>query len=295
MPAPTYANLVQYLIVSSFGGPQDAEQKDIKQAVIRSYDELTTMRDWSYYHVHGRIILQSPYSTGTVTSSGTTVTLTGGTWPSWAATGAYLKVGEEVCRVFSRSSGSVITLAGGLSLKADVTGLPYTLYRSVYALPGDFRNMDEPSDEYNWWSGLYVTPDEAMKLDRVSNSSCEPYHWTVIKDPDGTGWAVKLVGYPTKLETLDFTYRRSAADISAFTPTDTTRLDIPDFLSTAMHSAAEYWLARIRKTGEEKAYQFYQRDLRLALEQDQLAPLSGRSREIWHDGGWRSPLRPDNG
>ena len=295
MPAPTYANLVQYLIVSSFGGPQDAEQKDIKQAVIRSYDELTTMRDWSYYHVHGRIILQSPYSTGTVTSSGTTVTLTGGTWPTWAATGAYLKVGEEVCRVATRSSGSVITLAGGLSLKADVTGQPYTLYRSVYALPADFRNMDEPSDEYNWWSGLYVTPDEAMKLDRVSNSSGEPYHWTVIKDPDGTGWAVKLVGYPTKLETLDFTYRRSAADISSLTPTDTTRLDIPDFLSTAMHSAAEYWLARIRKTGEEKAYQFYQRDLRLALEQDQLAPLSGRSREIWHDGGWRSPLRPDNG
>jgi hypothetical protein len=66
-------------------------------------------------------------------------------------------------------------------------------------------------------------------------------------------------------------------------------------MSTAMHSAAEYWLARIRKTGEDKAYQFYQRDLRLALEQDQLAPLSGRSREIWHDGGWRSPLRPDVG
>lgn len=295
MPAPTYSGLIDYLIVSSFGGPQDAEQKDIKQAIIRSYDELTTMRDWSYYHVHGRIILQAPYSTGTVTSSGTTVTLTGGTWPSWAATGAYLKVGEEICRVATRSSGSVVTLDTTLSLKADVTGQPYTLYRSVYPLPADFRNMDEPSDEYNWWSGLYVTPDEAMKLDRVSNSSGEPYHWTVIKDPDGTGWAIKLIGYPTKLETLDFTYRRTATDISAYTPTTATRLDIPDHLATVMHSAAEYWLARIRKTGEEKAYQFYQRDLRLALEQDQLAPLSGRSREIWHDGGWRSPLRPDNG
>lgn len=295
MPAPTYSGLIDYLIVSSFGGPQDAEQKDIKQAIIRSYDELTTMRDWSYYHVHGRIILQAPYSTGTVASSGITVTLTGGTWPSWAATGAYLKVGEEICRVATRSSGSVVTLDTTLSLKADVTGQPYTLYRSVYPLPADFRNMDEPSDEFNWWSGLYVTPDEAMKLDRVSNSSGEPYHWTVIKDPDGTGWAIKLIGYPTKLETLDFTYRRTATDISAYTPTTATRLDIPDHLATVMHSAAEYWLARIRKTGEEKAYQFYQRDLRLALEQDQLAPLSGRSREIWHDGGWRSPLRPDNG
>lgn len=295
MPAPTYSGLIDYLIVSSFGGPQDAEQKDIKQAILRAYDELTTMRDWSYYHVHGRVILQAPYSTGTVTSSGTTVTLTGGTWPTWAATGGYLKVGEEICRVASRTSDSVIVLDSGLGLKANVTSQPYALYRSVYPLPADFRNMDEPSDEYNWWSGLYVTPDEAMKLERVSNPSGEPYHWTVVKDPGGTGFAVKLIGYPTKLETLDFTYRRTATDISAYTPTTATRLDIPDHLATAMHSAAEYWLARIRKTGEEKAYQFYQRDLRLALEQDQLAPLSGRSREIWHDGGWRSPLRPDNG
>jgi hypothetical protein len=39
----------------------------------------------------------------------------------------------------------------------------------------------------------------------------------------------------------------------------------------------------------------YQRDLRMAMEQDQLAPLSGRSRNIYHDGGWRAPLRPDQG
>jgi hypothetical protein len=39
----------------------------------------------------------------------------------------------------------------------------------------------------------------------------------------------------------------------------------------------------------------YQRDLRLAFEQDQLAPLSGRSQEIWHDGGWKSPLKVDRG
>lgn len=295
MAAPTYANLVQYLIVSSFGGPQDAEQKDIKQAIIRAYDELTTMRDWSYYHTHGRVILQAPYSTGTVSSSGTTVTLTGGTWPSWAASGAYLKVGEEICRVSSRTSGSVIVLDSTLTLKADVTGEPYTLYRSVYALPSDFRNMDEPSDEYNWWSGLYVTPDEAMKIERVSNSSGEPYRWTIIKDPASGGWAIKLIGYPTKQETIDFTYRRSASDISSLAPDSATVLDIAAHMSTAMHSAAEYWLARIRKTGEDKAYQFYQRDLRLAMEQEQLAPLSGRSREIWHDGGWRSPLRPDAG
>ena len=370
----TMFDLVESLIVSSYGGPQDAEQRDIRTAIHRAYDELTTIRDWSYYHVHGRIILQTPYSTGTVSSSGTTVTLTGGTWPAWAASGAYLRVGEEICRVASRTSNSVIVLDSTLALKSDVTSQPYTLYRTVYPLPEDFRNLDEPSDEYNWWSGLYVTPDQAMKIERISNSSGEPYHWTVIKDPDSTAWAIKVIGYPTRQETLDFTYRRTARPIrysgheaalrqgtisrsttavtgsgtafaaamvgsilrvgdtanvpgpiesltpwvsegkitavggaTSLTTADsgtiaattkyliTDPIDIAPHMHAAMDSACDYWLARIRGTGEDKAFQLYQRDLRLAMEQDQLAPLSGRSREVWHDGGWRSPLQADVG
>jgi hypothetical protein len=371
----TYFDLVESLIVSSYGGPQDAEQRDIRTAIHRAYDELTTIRDWSYYHVHGRVITDAPYSTGTITTSGATVTLSGGTWPTWAATGGYLKVGEQIGRVATRTSSTVIVLDSSLSLKADITvASPYSLYRTVYPLPADFRNMDEPSDEYNWWSGLYVTPDRAMKLERVSNTSGSPLHWTVIKDPDSTGWAIKLIGYPTERETLDFTYRRTARPIrwsghepsaragtvlrvstivegsgSAFsssmvgsilrlgTTTDspgpiesltpyvaeekiltvandenlttnasgaiaattkyliTDPIDIAPHMHAAMDSACDYWLARIRGTGEDKAFQLYQRDLRLAMEQDQLAPLSGRSREVWHDGGWRSPLEADRG
>jgi hypothetical protein len=371
----TYFDLVESLIVSSFGGPQDAEQRDIRTAIHRAYDELTTIRDWSYYHVHGRVITDAPYSTGSVTSSGTTVTLTGGTWPTWAATGGYLKVGEQICRVASRTSGSVLVLDATLGLKADVTSAsPYTLYRTIYPLPGDFRNMDEPSDEYNWWSGLYVTPDQAMKLERVSNTSGTPLHWTVLKDPDSTGWAIKLIGYPTEQETIDFTYRRTARPIrysgheaalrqgtisrssasvtgagTAFSAAmvgsilrvgDTTNIpgpiesltpwvsegkitavgsatglttedsgtiasttkylitdpiDIAPHMHGAMDSACDYWLARIRGVKPDEAFGLYQRDLRLAMEQDQLAPLSGRSRNVWHDGGWRSPLKADVG
>ena len=370
----TLFDAVESLIVSSFGGPQDAEQRDIRTAIHRAYDELTTIRDWAYYHVHGRVITDAPYSTGTVTSSGATVTLTGGTWPTWAATGGYLKVGEQISRVASRTSGSVIILDSDLPFKADVTGAPYQLYRTVYPLASDFRNMDEPSDEYNWWSGVYVTPDQAMKLERVSNTSGSPLHWTIIKDPDSSGWAIKLIGYPTERETIDFTYRRSARPIrysghepamrqgtiartgdavtgngTAFTSAmigsvlrvgDTTNfpgpiesmtpwvsesvieavggatglttvdsgtvasstkylitdpIDVAQHMEQAMDSCCDYWLARIRNNSPDKAFGMYQRDLRLAMEQDQLAPLSGRSQEVWHDGGWRSPLMADRG
>ena len=62
-----------------------------------------------------------------------------------------------------------------------------------------------------------------------------------------------------------------------------------------MDSACDFYLARIRGSGEDRAAQMYQRDLRLAMENDQLAPISGRSRAVWHDGGWRSPLQADAG
>jgi hypothetical protein len=290
----TYADLVQYLVVASYGGPQDAEQKDIRLAIQRAYDELTSVRDWAYYHTHGRIITDPPYAEGTVTGSGT-LTLTGGEWPTWAATGGYLRVGNDIARVASRTSDTVLVLDGTLGLKTAAAASPYILYRTVYPLPADFVNMDEPSDEYNWWSGLYVTPDQAMKLERVSNTSGSPLHWTIIKNPAGAGWAIKLIGYPVERETIDFTYRRSPASVAAEAPASALPLDIAAHMVTAMHSAAEYWLARIRKNGEERAFGLYQRDLRLALERDQLTPLSGRSRNVWHDGGWRSPLLADMG
>jgi hypothetical protein len=275
----------------------------------------------------------------------------------------------------------VLVLAAPLVLKANVTSQPYTLYKTVYALPSDFRNLDEPTDEYNWWAGLYLTPDEAMKLERVSNSSGKPYHWTIIKDPDSTGWAIKIVGYPTTAETIDFTYRRTArpirysghetrvrissvsvnedsvvtwsspnsavpfdatgsiirlgtgseypGPIESMTPyvveakiteiqgarqvfapglsgdpptTYTTTaaiitdpIDVAPHMQQAVDSCCDYWLARIRGQKPDDAFTMYQRDLRLAFEQDQLAPLSGRSQEIWHDGGWKSPLKVDRG
>lgn len=371
----TYFDAVESLIVSTYGGPQDAEQRDIRTAIHRAYDELTTIRDWSYYHVHGRVITDAPYSTGTVTYNPATyeLTLSGGTWPAWAAYG-HVKVGNRVAVVSSRTSGSVLVLSSTVTFPAALTSEPYTLYRMTYPLPADFRNLDEPSDEYNWWSGLYVTPDEAIKLERVQKSSGTPYHWTVIKDPHGVGWAIKLIGYPTKAETLDFTYRRSARGLrysgheaalrqgtisrasatvtgsgTAFTSAmvgsilrvgDATNfpgpiqsltpyvseseitavasgtslttessgtvagstkyvitdpIDIAQHMESAFDAACEYHLGRIRGSGEDKLFQLYQRDLRLALERDQLAPLSGRSREIYHHGGWRSPINPDRG
>jgi hypothetical protein len=284
-------------------------------------------------------------------------------------------VGDRIAQVASTADATLIT--GPVHFPAGTiseAGTAATVYKSLYPLPADFRNLDEPSSEFNWWSGIYVTPDQAMKLDRVSNASGPPYHWTVVKDPASDGWALQVFGYPAKAETIDFVYRRTArplrysghesssragtisraatvvtgsgtqfsagmkgsilrvgdttntpGTLSSITPYSaetkiltansavgvstessgtiaagtkylvTDPIDLPAHMHNVMYSAAEYWLARIRNQKPDNAFAMYQRDLRLAMEMDQLAPLSGRSREVWHDGGWRSPLKPDQG
>lgn len=372
----TYFDVVEHLIASSFGGPQDAEQRDIRTAVHRCYAEIGNIRDWSWQHAHGRIFTAAP-ATATVSSlSGTTLQLSSGVAQGYS----HVRIGDRVAEVVSISTigGTTITLSSSVNFPSGTVenGDTATFYKTLYDLPTDFRNLDEPSDEFNWWSGAYVTPDEAMKMERVNFQTGTPLHWTVIKSPTTSDYVLKLVGYPTSVETIDFTYRReprplrwsghepaaragtvstlggsfldvtgvstefsssmvgailrigdstnTPSTLTSFTPYEeevtiasvssttamkytggdsttsnvkyliTDPIDLPEHMHNVMLSGSEYWLARIRSSNVEEKYQLYQRDLRLAMEADQLAPLSGRSSRIWNDGGWKSPLLADN-
>ena len=366
----TYFDVVEYLITASSGGPQDAEQRDIRTAVQRSYQELTTVRDWMYYSTHGRIITQAPATATVSTYAAGVLTVSA---PMASTDWSHVRAGDIVSQIAKSVSSTVFNLDDTVRFNTVAPGTTVTFYKSTYPLPDDFRNLDEPSDELHWWAGRYVTPDEAMKLERVANPTGSPYRWTILKDPLTYGWSIVLVGYPTRSETIDFTYRRTprklkysgheagsragtissastavtgtatafvagfvgsvlrvgsttlppeplegispyAAEslITAFSSTTslttasavsasamyyliTDPLDLPTHMHTAMFSAAEYWLTRIRGGKADAIGGFYQRDLRLAMEQDQLAPLSGRTSAVWSDGGWRSSLKVDGG
>lgn len=86
-------------------------------------------------------------------------------------------------------------------------------------------------------------------------------------------------------------------------------LDVSENMYTAVLSAAEMWLARLMGKNVEGAAGVYQRDLRLAMESDVIAPISGRragvdrypeSQSPFYAGtaramGWYSPSQPDTG
>jgi hypothetical protein len=227
-------------------------------------------------------------------------------------------------------------------------------------------------DQNKWTYFTFVEPDMAMKIESTVDLQGPPNAWTVIKDPYSAGWAIKVIGYPIIVQTLDFTYRRlprglrisgheqssragtvtasgltltgtgtaftqgmvgsvirfgtagylpdtlgsmnpyeaesriaavsSSTSATLASPVDLTNVryvvtdlvDMSDSMHNALLSCAEYWLARMRGSKPENSYAMYQRDLRLAMEGDQLAPYAGTSRTIWDTSGWRTPLQSDN-
>lgn len=136
--------LGRYLSWSRSPSDWTAEQTDDAAAIIRSAERMFyhperlpgehTVHVWSFLDQRLELDINASYSTGTVAISSGTVTLTGGTWPSWAASG-WLEVDGAEYEVSSRTSGSVIVLADSITV---ASGASYTLSQWEYALPSLF-------------------------------------------------------------------------------------------------------------------------------------------------------------
>lgn len=236
----TYRDAIEHLIDFFDGLPQEADQNRMRMAIQSAYREIAYARKWRYLQTHYRLRLSAPYSTGTITTSGNTVTLSGGTWPTWARYGHLVITGQKpMYRVAERTSASVLTLDGNFYPLTDVAGASYTLYRSTYNLPGDLWALETLIDEQNL-SSSYNYYSDLMALERCYRTTGRPFQWTVTGSPDSySQLCVMLYGYPAQAESLDFIYTRrprmlrldgydtfSAEDGTRMVGVDSTGLDV---------------------------------------------------------------------
>lgn len=74
-------------------------------------------------------------------------------------------------------------------------------------------------------------------------------------------------------------------------------IDASSQMWTAMLSAAEMWYARVAGKPAADAMALFNRDIRIAMENDQVAPYSGRPHGRWYPTprsmGWHSVIMPD--
>lgn len=116
---------------------QDAHL-EIVAAINSGYRNFCYSDQWLFMEPNTTIDTVEVYSTGTITVSSGVVTLAGGTFPAWAASGE-LSVGGTAYPVNTRDSGTQVTLD-------DVTvavssGATYSIGQSTYDLPDDFGGI----------------------------------------------------------------------------------------------------------------------------------------------------------
>lgn len=108
----TYSNLVErvghYLFGVESGFASDQLTK-INYCIKDGLERVYAAHEWSFFRPLADVTTTAPYATGTVTISSGVVTLTGGSFPAWAASGV-LKAGDKYYSVASRDSGTQLTL-----------------------------------------------------------------------------------------------------------------------------------------------------------------------------------------
>lgn len=181
------------------------------QAVNNAIGWIATAKFWERYKTHGEISLQEPYSTGTIatTVGSTTVALTTGTWPTWAASGKLLTEGK-IYRVSSRTSNSAIVLPTAWAATA-LTTSTYVLFRDEYTLPTDCLKFGRFFPGQGWgWGGDPCAMDALLEAQHsYSYAQKYPAMWCV----QGSGNSDKLMlfPYPNVSNQLPFWYFRKPA------------------------------------------------------------------------------------
>ena len=207
----TFSDVIEQL-VDYIGGARDASSlRSLKRAIREAYREIANAHPWTYLKRHGRLVTQAPYLTGTITyvHSTRTVTLSGGTFPTWLAKGDNISSGDIECVVQSRTNGTTLVLDEVNNFGADIsTGQAYTVFRDSFDLPADFRSGDRPVWEEGLWKIEYADPQAWLRMRRSYHTTGSSILYTITKSPRTVGrLAIRMAPAPDASETVDYIYQ----------------------------------------------------------------------------------------
>lgn len=209
------------------------------QAVNNAVAWVATARFWERYKTHGELSLQEPYATGTIAiaNASTTVTLTTGTWPSWAASGKLL-ISGKLYRIASRSSNNVVLLTTAWADDA-LTASTYTLIRDEYPLPADCLKFGRFYPGQAWGDG--GSPASLEYVLQAQNDFTYSQKYPSMYAVHGSGNSDKLILYPhpNDSQQLPFWYYRKPATLT--TGTDT--VDADALHLELIHRSIDYQIA----------------------------------------------------
>lgn len=192
----------------------------IKSAVNDALDMVSSERLWPHLLRRGYLDLNGAYSTGTITltSGSATVTLATGTWPSWAASGRLFFAGQ-IIDIATRTSDTEVVIASAWA-KATLTGQSYVLFQNEYDLPDDLWRFHKPLPGQRWgWGGEESGPTELFAAENAAVYGQQFASLFCVHNGSWVCWP-----YPNESNKLAYTYYArparlvSDADISDWDP-----------------------------------------------------------------------------
>lgn len=174
---------------------------------------MAQKHEWNYYRTHGRVNCSSPYSTGTVEYDHTggayerQLTLTGGTWPTWASYGTVV-IDQNPYDVDRRISNTVVTLKPYSCPSDDIAaGTSYQMYRARYDLPSDYVSMHKPFLTSQYFVLGYFSYDQFLLRRNLNDGPGQPLYFTIADN--GFGRSQLLLWNPPDSDySLEFEYKR---------------------------------------------------------------------------------------
>ena len=182
------------------------------------------VHDWSFLYKQDSIVVEEDYSTGTIAydhTGGTNerqVTLSGGTWPSWAVDGMIEIAGVDYA-ITTRVSDTVLVLADNNNPGADVAAsTSYNLHKDDYDLPDDFGSIIGSfsfAQKDNAWHACKVVGEnrirELRQRDFNQNFASGDPQFAAIRAKNKTdaniGTRSEVLFWPTVTSTATVSYR----------------------------------------------------------------------------------------
>lgn len=205
--------------------------------------EVARAHRWPELMTRAFFNTEAAYETGTVATNGTTtITLTGGTWPSTVASSRYrfaLSVSEPWYTVATRSSGSIILLDAAY-VDDNETASSYIVYKSHYSLASA---VDRVEEMWLHTSGarrlLNVATDQQLTefLHFPSGPGVPTLYYNMERDSSGNRQVLLGPETPDDVYRVEYTYKKKVTDGTFNGNLDSTRW--PAIVSRALALAYE--------------------------------------------------------
>jgi len=190
------------------------ENNLIKRAIVSAYRELPAKHKWKYFERTFTMESEASQSTGTITytHSTRTVTLSGDTWPTNASLYMiYFASNGATYPIESYTDSTNIVLTETQNPGDDVAaGASFILYRSHYPFPCNFRKMDRAWDVTGNFALRYSPPAEGLGNTVLYSTPSQPTMFSIGADGRYYGaLSMVLSPPPSTARTYEFSYQAS--------------------------------------------------------------------------------------